>query len=196
MSTVEDFKNAPVGATATHKATGNRAMKMDDSEQGWIIRVEDYLANEEMVSWGYTLDPIGPRPTSAHEALDLAWELAHEVKDWRAIPRGTRLLEFNGSEVKAYTARREFTLHPERVPVTRTVDPLPDPKPEWIDATAPQWLDAPAVMARLKSWASDHDPQVFRRETESGTQWSLDTNVYRWDELIDVTPLYLKGQDS
>lgn len=205
MNTVEDFKNAPVGTTATHKATGNRAMKMDDSEQGWIIRVEDYLADEEMVSWGYTLDPIGPRPASAHEALDLAWELAHEVKPGQVIPWGTRLLKFEGPEILAYTAQRDLKIMSEFAATLRTLDPLPESEPE----PEPDWLDAPAVMARVAGWPSYHDPQVFTRGNEIGTQWVLDTKFYHWSELVgvtpqfyhwselvDVTPLCLKGQDA
>ena len=51
-------------------------------------------------------------------------------------------------------------------------------------------------MARVEGWVSCYDPQVFVRENKTGTQWILDTKVYRWDELINVIPLYPKGLDA
>ena len=187
MSTIEDFKNAPVGATAIHPLA-SRAMKTDNREGSWVTPRGNYFSDEGMVNWGYTLDPLEPCPASAREALDLAWELAHEVKVGQVIPEGARYLEFHNSTVKEYIAYGDREINVGTAPITRTLEPLPEQEPDW--------LDAPAVMARLKSWASDHNPQVFRRETESGAQWSLDTEMYRWDELIDGTPLYPKGQDG
>ena len=66
-----------------------------------------------------------------------------------------------------------------------TLDPLPDPEPDW--------LDAPAVLAVCND---SMDRAVLVRENEAGTQWVRDTKVYRRDELIDVVPLYPKGQDA
>ena len=59
MSTFEDFKNAPVGATATH-ADGSRAMKIE--EWVWVAEDRTYYDDKEMVLLGYTLDPL-PKET-------------------------------------------------------------------------------------------------------------------------------------
>ena len=67
MSTVEDFENAPVGATAT-RADGSRAMKMNDGVRGWITPKNSYLSDKGMVFWNYTLDPTVP--ATAREALE------------------------------------------------------------------------------------------------------------------------------
>ena len=64
MSTLEDFENAPVGATATHETTGNRATKMNDSERGWSVRIGPYWSGEMIWLRGYTLDvPARSLPT-------------------------------------------------------------------------------------------------------------------------------------
>ena len=119
MTTTEDFRNAPVGATATHN-DGGRAMKMDYVERRWIVPNGFCLDDEEM-------------------------------------------------------ERRDYTL-----------DPLPDPEPDW--------LGAPAVMARLGNWISCADPQVFTRKDKTGTQWTREAGVYHWTELEEVTPLYPKEE--
>lgn len=191
MSTIEDFRNAPAGATAT-RDDGNRAMKRTDGGRRWALTNGLHYDDEEMVYWGFTLDPIGPRATSAREALDLAWELAHEVKPGQVIPWGTRLLKFEGPEVLAYTAQRDLKIMSKFAPALRTLDPLPESEPE----PEPDWLDAPAVMARVAGWPSCHDPQVFTRGNEIGTQWVLDTKFYHWAELVEVTPLYPRGQEA
>ena len=67
MSKIEDFENAPVGATATH-AIGSRAMKIDGVERRWIGQSGFHMDDEQMAHWNYTLDP--PAPESAREALD------------------------------------------------------------------------------------------------------------------------------
>ena len=58
MNMIEDFKNAPIGATATH-ADGRRAMKMGVAGQSWITPYARYVPDEQMEGLGYTLDPTG-----------------------------------------------------------------------------------------------------------------------------------------
>ena len=186
MSTIEDFENAPVGSTAT-SPNGNIAIKTSRRDLEWSVYdprgwYRDNYRSAEMVL--YTLTPAAP--TTAREALDLAWELGHEVKEGQTIPEGTRYLEFPNSEMREYTAPISLDISPIFVPKVRTLDPLPDPKPDW--------ANAPAVVAFVKGRVGD--PQVFSRENEDGTQWVRDTKVYHWTELIDVTPLYPKGQES
>ena len=69
-----------------------------------------------------------------------------------------------------------------------TLDPLPDPEPDW--------LDAPAVLARGKHWEAGQNLNVFTRSVD---MWALYgcNRLFHWSELADVTPLYPKeGQDA
>ena len=187
MIKIEDFENAPVGATATRDLR-NWVMKADNGEQRWIIRTGLYMDNEEIERQGYTLDQSAP--TTAREALDLAWELAHPVKEGQVIPEGTRFLEFHGSGVKEYTAYGDRKISPGLVPITRTLDPLPDPEPDWIDA--------PAVLAVHDSYTK---PSIWGKHWDQESlaeyyQSALTAGTAHWSELRDVTPLYPKGQDA
>ena len=67
MNTAEDFKNAPVGSTATRKVTGHRAMKMDEVDWYWMSQKGIYLTDVEMEGRGYTLDPIYPNEKETEE---------------------------------------------------------------------------------------------------------------------------------
>ena len=183
MSTVEDFENAPVGATAT-RADGHRAMKIDDGEQRWIIRTGLYMDDEELMILGYTLKP--PAPTTAREALDLAWDLAHEVKEGQVIPKGAQYLEYYSSGMEEYTAGCDFKITPALAPLVRTLEPLPDPEPDWIDA--------PAVLAYgpatnlLQVWVKDNQ--------DTGYYKTITNRSVHYVALNDATPLYPKGQDK
>lgn len=185
MSTIEDFENAPVGATAT-RADGCRAMKTPAGEWCWVLSNGLYRNNGLMGD--YTLDQ--PAPESAREALDLAWELAHEVEPGQAIPKGTRYLEFSDDVIGEHIAHIDFTVSPE-APVLRTLEPLSDPKPDW--------LDAPAVLAVHEShtkpsiWGKHWDQEVLSEFYQS----ALTAETAHWSELHDVVPLYPKeGQDA
>ena len=73
MSTIEDFENAPVGATATSKMTGGRVMKTDEDEWSWLVPTETHYDAEEMEIWGYTLDaPPRSLPTRDEIATAVA----------------------------------------------------------------------------------------------------------------------------
>ena len=189
MSTIEDFKNAPIGATAIRKDR-LMAIKIGDGERYWLTPVGTYLDDEEMMILGYTLKQI--IPTTAHEALDLAWDFAHEVKPGQVIPKGTRFLEVTGTGLKEYTAQTDFKISPVVAPRIRTLEPLPEPEPDWIDA--------PAVMARVHNWHSCADPQVFTRYDFEGepSKWvcNEEKTEFNWIDLVDVTPLYPKGQEA
>lgn len=191
MSTIEDFENAPVGATATHKVTGSRAMKVNDGNQHWITPRGNYLSDEDMETRGFTLDPSAP--VTAREALDLAWELAHEVKLGQVIPKGDRFLEFYGSGLKEYTAQCDIKIDPGFVMTIRTLEPLPDPEPDW--------LDAPAVLASHPLCADTEPIGLWIPVTGSKGMWEWPLQqgefMAHWSELEDVTPLYPKeGQEA
>lgn len=184
MIKIEDFKNAPVGATATHPE-GARAMKIDDGEQSWITQTGLHVSNEHVWGLAYTLDPSAA--TAAREALDLAWVLAHPVKPGQVIPKGTRYLEVHNSGLKEYTAPIDLKIIPG-LASARTVEPLPEP------GTVPYWIDAPAVLAHTDN---DHDRGVWTALFSD--QWVSTDPPYtsHWRDLRNVIPLYPKeGQNA
>lgn len=130
-------------------------------------------------------------PTTAREALDLAWDLAHPVREGQVIPAGSWVihadLDDDGAMEVYKTGPGILEPHKE-VGIIRTFDPLPDP--------LPKWTKAPAVLAATIFEDRSEHRTVFARENKTGTQWLRDTKVYRWDELTDVVPLYPKGQDA
>ena len=180
MSTIEDFKNVPIGTTATD-ADGNRTMKVNDGEQCWITPWGFYLNDVDMGD--FTLDV--PAPTSVREALDIAWELAYEVKPGQVIPAGTRYLEDQGSGLNERHARCDFNISPGIAPSIRTLKPLPDPEPDW--------LDAPAVIA-----ATCRCPDQKVRVPKADGHWkcSCCRDEHHWSDLVDVTPLYPKESEE
>ena len=185
MSTLEDFENAPVGATATNSC-GGRAMKLGGSKRPWIYQNGFYMTNEEMVQWRYTLDP--PAPTTAREALDLAWELAHEVEEGQIIPAGMDylVLRNGGRPATMRSGLNQRALKSDERNL-RTLDPLPE--------TLPDWVKAPAVLARPKN-DDRHASLALFEQIGRGTLEDKHGNRVSWRELRDVTPLYPKGQDA
>ena len=181
MNAIEDFESAPVGATAT-RADGSRIMKTDNGGQQWLIQDGFYVGAREMAEQGCTLDR--PAPASAREALELAWELAHEVKEGQTIPEGTRYLEVTESGVKAQSALFDIELSPTASEI-RTVEPLPDPEPGW--------LDAPAVLAH-----TDNDSTRGVWTVRDDGLWVSTSHscACHWRDLRDVAPLCLKGQEA
>ena len=65
MSTIEDFENAPVGATATH-GRGRRVMKMDNAIRSWITPSGLHVSDDHVWGYGFTLDPL-PEPLYPEE---------------------------------------------------------------------------------------------------------------------------------
>lgn len=185
MNTIEDFKNAPVGATAT-LSNGLRIMRTGYFEGIWVGQNGGFMSDEQVEGRGYTLD----QPTTAQEALELAWGLAYEVTVGQVIPEGTRYLESHGDELKIFTARVDFTSRsPELAAMIRTLDRLPDPDL----ARVPYWIDAPAVLAATSMWT---DQKVW--VPVSGGVWkcSCCRDELHWYELVDVDPLYTEGQEE
>ena len=177
MSTLKDFKNAPGGAIAT-SPYGGRAMKVYDGERHWITSRGIHLNDKEMVQLGYTLGPA-LAPTTVREAIDLAWELAHEVKEGQHIPEGVRLLDrFDGNDFSVYTTLVGFTSNARDALTFRTLDPLPVPDPDW--------LDAPAVIATT---IGNDNHRTFANVGNS--RWyTPGEKSYLWTDLTDVTPIY------
>lgn len=189
MNTIEDFKNTPVGAIAINDSGIRAVKKTDDGERCWLTSKGSYLSDEAMAYWEYKL--YLSAPTSAHEALDMAWELAYEVKPGQVIPTSTRYLYYTSglreyaSGLREYTAETDIKVNPGLASKVRTLEPLPDPEPDW--------LDAPAVLA-VASWCPDQ--KVWVPKSDGYWQSACCRYESHWDELIDVTPLYPKGQDS
>ena len=114
-------------------------------------------------------------------ALDLAWELAHEVKEGQIMPVGTRYVSRSPrGGLVTLTATESWTPDP-RTNEVRTLDPLPEPEPDW--------LDAPAVLASMDdcSWQKVWLPR-------SGGKWTCTCcgAILHWSLMADVTPLYPK----
>lgn len=191
MSTLEDFENAPVGATASQNGPGRAWKEPGMGEYPWWAPFSyEWLSNKEMAEGGYVLNR--PTPTTAKEALDLAWELAHPVNEGQVVPEGAKWMKKVAGNVQEATMSRDYTVTANDTYVLRTHEPLPDPEPDW--------LNAPAVMALVKGWVSCADPQVFSRGNKTGTQsrhegyWrsSLTGLLHHWTDLISVVPLYPK----
>lgn len=186
MSTFEEFESAPVGATATHP-DGRRVIKTTGAICPWHTTNGTFLYDYEIVD--YVLDPAPP--STAREALDLAWHLAYPVREGQVIPAGTMYLARYSDETISINTPAVDRKGPLNNPRCRTLDPIPDPTPDW--------LDAPAVIARIDNWHSCADPQVFARRDyhDAPSEWRCNgAESYPWQELRDVTPLYPKGQDA
>lgn len=189
MSTIEDFESAPVGAIATNKG-GDQAIKTLSMSEGNSIWMADYLAFYKPVGLekdGFVLETLPSRPTTAREALELAWELAHPVKEGQVIPAGTRVVARGDGFTVGRNDYFDVTANDWDAENRRTLDPLPEPEPDW--------LDAPAVLARVDGWSSCADPQVFARHDwyDAPSEWRCNgAESYPWQDLRDVTPLYPK----
>lgn len=116
-------------------------------------------------------------PATAREALDLAWDLAYEVKEGQVIPEGTRYLEFSSLGLKEYVAERSFKISSsELVSMLRTLEPFPDQEPVW--------LDAPLVIA-TGCWC----PRGFWEPETDGDWKCVRCQVIRhWSGLRYVVP--------
>ena len=183
MSKIEDFENASAGATATNDL-GHRALKTVDQTLPWTNSQDNYLRNTDMADEGYTLDQSAS--TTAREAVELAWELAYEVKEGQVIPEGAWLVERRDNKITVEkNTFFDITVDEWGAENIRTVEPLPEPEPDW--------LDAPAVLAR-----TDNDQFLRVWSAHKGDLWASTSHTYTrlWQNLRDVTPLYPKGQDS
>ena len=186
MSTLEDFENAPVGATAT-SPNGNIALKTGRRDLEWSVYdprgwYRDNYRSAEMVL--YTLTPAAP--TTSREALDLAWDLGHEVKEGQTIPGRERTIgRYEDGDFFLGMSLTDRLVTESEQSHLRTFDPLPDPLPDW--------LDAPVVIARV----GDHKLQQTAVFTPTGVRpdryIKTETGAtFHWTELMDVVPLYPK----
>ena len=168
-------------------------------ERGWLKGYEEGLATREkqIVDLESALEAKNQKirelnhrkkaPKTAWEALDLAWDLAHPVKEGQVIPKGTRYLEVTLSGLRERTASGDRKITPELATV-RTLDPLPDPEPDW--------LDAPAVLATHKDSHDRLSPSVWTRDPIDSDRWVTGPFSAHWSELTDVTPLYPEGKKA
>ena len=157
-------------------------------EEGLAVREEETVnaqnANEKLKARIAELKAKRPAPTTARGALDLAWELAHEVKPGQVIPKGTRYLEITRSGLRERTASGDRKITPE-LATFRTVEPLPDPEPDW--------LNAPAVLATCGC----RGVELWHPHSTKGGMWvSVSGENALWSTLRDVSPLYSKGQEA
>ena len=181
MIKIEDFENAPVGATAT-RADGSRAMKTYEDGWSWVTLNGRYLGDKEMEYLDYTLDQ--PASSTVHEAVELVWELAHEVKEGQVIPEGAWLVERRDDKITV-EKNTFFNISVDEwgEENIRTVEPLPDPDPDWIDA--------PAVIAVCNDTM---DRDVFIRRGDGS--WRSEFYGAETADLRDVVPLYPKEEEG
>lgn len=163
-------------------------------ERGWLKGYEEGLAKREqqIVDLQSALEVRNERirelsrqkkgPRTAREALALAWELAHHVKEGQVIPKGMTCLKDNGDCITTVDHPTDWTpMFPENI---RTLDPLPD------------WLDAPAVLAESLECSNR---SVWTPEAGTDRQtWecSCCNTSNAWNSLRNVTPLYPKETDA
>ena len=184
MTTIEEFKNAPVGSIARRPGCPV-AVKITDlptSKGNW----DDGLVKmtvEMLVDYDYALDPA--HPSTAREALDLAWELAHPIKAGDVIPAGTRCIQWHKgtNNWHIYDEVGDFETDAYALGTIRTLDPLPDPLPDW--------LDAPAVIARVAPHLF-RQAAVFTPTSDNPGRWTRAESTWtvHWSALTDVTPLW------
>lgn len=191
MSTIEEFEAAPVGAIArSHYQTFVRTNLETTPWVGEVrypggVRSMERVSADYLAEQGFTLDPTLAVPSTAREALDLAWDLAHPVKEGQVIPANTETILISDASLHMTSEGWDQVVEPGLVGILRTLDPIP----------APDWLDAPAVLARVDGWSSCADPQVFARHDyhDAPSEWRYNgSESYPWQELRDVTPLYPK----
>ena len=188
MSTIEDFKSAPVGTTATHDK-GTRAMKVNDGDQYWITSWGSCLSDEQMGLCGYTFDSFESRPASTREAVELAWDLAHKVKEGQVIPVGAWLVDRRDSKI-IVEKNTFFNIAVDEwgAENIRTLEPLHEQEPDW--------LDAPAILASHPLCADTERIGIWLPSLYKDDMWELPAQQgelrVHWSELESVTPLHPK----
>ena len=188
MSTLQDFLDAPIGATATLPGcpTVVKVTNLPTSNGNWHDGVVAWKP-EGLATGGYQLDP-SPAPATAREALALAWELAHPVKEGQVIPEGTRYFWRPGTGgLRPNTTMNEREADEREAKYMRTLDPLPDPEPDW--------TKAPAVIASHPIYADTEQKGIWIPSNEEGMwEWPFQQGEFmaHWTELENVTPLYPK----
>ena len=159
-------------------------------QEGLAVREEQTVnaqnANEKLKARIAELKAKRPAPTTARGALDLAWELGHPVNSGDVIPKGMTCLKDNGDCITTVDHPTDWTpMFPENI---RTLDPLPDPEPDW--------LEAPAVLAESYECSNR---SVWTPEAGTDRQtWecSCCNTSNAWNSLRDVTPLWSKGEEA
>ena len=170
-------------------------------ERGWLKGYEEGLAKREQQIMDLqsalevrneTVRELSRQkkgPRTAREALALAWELAHPVREGQVIPSGTEFLlsMSDGFYLHDFNAVSEYTANNQDETYLRTLDPLPDPEPDW--------LDAPAVIASHPIYADTEQKGIWIPSNEEGMwEWPFQQGEFmaHWTELENVTPLYPK----
>ena len=193
MSTLEEFEAAPVGATAI--LIWDRAVKTfyEGTDRNWLTRGGDWLSAKEMAEYSYTLDPAPVVPTTAREALDLAWDLAHPVREGQLWPDGAQGISKERGELLTFTAHCAPPVDESEALAHRSLDPLPEPEPE----PEPDWLDAPAVLATCERCKRVGMSPTLHSPFENGLEWlcALCADQRAWSDLTDVTPLYKRDSE-
>lgn len=188
MSNLEDFENAPFGATASDP-NGRSAVKTQHKDWPWSLFNEngewvDRSSSSHLARYGYVLNQTVTK--TAREALDLAWELSYPVKEGQELPKGTKYIRHTetGLFTRAFPCAHKADSWDESN--IRTLDQLTEPE------TEPEWLDALAVYATC--YGCDEDGLTKSVHVPSFRWWNCTrcTTSVSWENLDDVTPLYPK----
>lgn len=165
-------------------------------ERGWLRGYEEGLAKREqqIMEAQAALEARNERirelshqkkgPKTAREALALAWELGHRLKDGQLIPAGTEcMVRFEDGDIRSYTTQTDDTARSSKYPgrETRTFEPLPE------------WLSAPAVHATCGC----HGIELWQPNSAKDGLWvSMSGEYAHWTSLRDVTPLHAPQEDD
>lgn len=165
-------------------------------DRGWLKGYEEGLAKREqqIVDLQAALEVRNARirelshqkkgPTPAREALALAWELAHPVKEEQLIPAGTEcMVRFEDGDIRSYTTRTDDIANSSKYPgqETRTFEPLPE------------WLSAPVVHATCGC----HGIELWQPNSAKDGLWvNMRGEHAHWSSLRDVTPLHAPQEDE
>lgn len=169
-------------------------------ERGWLKGYEEGLAKREqevsdlreaLEARNEKIRELTSRkksPKTAREALKLAWELAHPVREGQVWPDGAQGISKVNGELLTFTGHRAYPVVESDVRVARSLEPLPEPEPDW--------LTAPAVLAACYVCGVEGDgPQVtIQGPIFEGQKWECVEcqKVTDWSSLSGVTPLYPK----
>ena len=166
-------------------------------DRGWLKGYEEGLANreEEVVIAQNALKARNDKirelrhqkngPKTAREALDLAWELAYPVKEGQIWPDGAQGISKERGEWLTFTAHCAPPVDERAALAHRSLDPIPDPTPDW--------LDAAGLLARPLP-TREEIAEVLKREFWPFLAHDPANPARFWGQSADAVLALLKGR--